>query len=100
MFRTPLQDVDFQQVETFCHEWPEGVRVEYRQEITQIPKIVSSFANTMGGIWLIGVKTDRKTNMGSNRTKVRKVSSEAENGRTLSSCPLLKHAEGERRGNV
>ena len=59
MFRTPLQDVDFQQVETFCCVWPEGVRVEYKQKITQIPKIVSSFANTMGGIWLIGVKTDR-----------------------------------------
>jgi hypothetical protein len=59
MFRTPLQDVDFQQVETFCRVWPEGVCVEYKQKITQIPKIVSSFANTMGGIWLIGVKTDR-----------------------------------------
>jgi hypothetical protein len=51
MFFTPLDDIDFQQVETFCHTWSEGVRVEYKLEIAQVPKIVSSFANTFGGIY-------------------------------------------------
>jgi hypothetical protein len=46
MFHMPLPDVDFHHVEEFCRTWPEGVRVEYKQEITQVPKIVSSFANT------------------------------------------------------
>ena len=27
-----------------------------------IPKIVSSFANTLGGIFIIGAETDKKTN--------------------------------------
>lgn len=34
-----------------CRSFPEGVRVQYKQEPTRsIPKIVSSFANTVGGI--------------------------------------------------
>ena len=39
------------------------VCVEYKQEIRHIPKIVSSFANTLGGIFIIGVEVDKKTNM-------------------------------------
>ena len=60
MFHVPLSHVTFEQVERFCREFPEGVRVEYKQEPTdKIPKVISSFANTMGGIWVIGVRTDR-----------------------------------------
>ena len=48
----------------FCKTFPEGVRVEYKQEPTKhIPKIISSFANTVGGIWIIGVETDKTTNL-------------------------------------
>ena len=43
--------------------WAEGVRVEYKKEIRHIPKIVSSFANTHGGIFLIGVEADQTNNM-------------------------------------
>jgi len=60
VFHVPLSHVTFEQVERFCREFPEGVRVEYKQEPTnKIPKVISSFANTMGGIWVIGVRTDR-----------------------------------------
>ena len=34
------------------------MRVEYKSEIAHIPKIISSFANTLGGIFIIGVETD------------------------------------------
>ena len=35
------------------------MRVEYKREFTNtIPKIISSFANTQGGIFIIGVETD------------------------------------------
>jgi len=64
MFHTPLNDITFEQVENFCRTFPEGVRVEYKREVTKdIPKVVSSFANSSGGIWIIGVTTDASTNL-------------------------------------
>ena len=57
MFNLSKDEITFEVVETFCREWQEGIRVEYKQEITNaVPKIVSSFANTQGGIFIIGVK--------------------------------------------
>ena len=60
LFSKPLHQVDFQDVKDFCQAWPEGIRVEYKQALqtNHIPKTISSFANTVGGIWIIGVKTD------------------------------------------
>lgn len=64
MFHTLLDQITFEQVVDFCKTFPEGVRVEYKQEPTKhIPKIISSFANTVGGIWIIGVETDKTTNL-------------------------------------
>ena len=62
MFTKPINEITFEDVESFCKEWAEGVRVEYKTEIKYISKIVSSFANTYGGIFLIGVETDQKNN--------------------------------------
>lgn len=62
LFDTPLRDITFDHIVRFCETYPEGVRVEYKQTPVHIPKIVSSFANTVGGIWIIGVETDRATN--------------------------------------
>ena len=60
MFTKLEKEIDFNDIETFCREWAEGVRVEYKREITPktLPKIISSFANTQGGIFVIGVETD------------------------------------------
>ena len=58
MFTKPLNQIEFSEIEEFCRRFPEGVRVEYKREITAVPKIVSSFANTLGGIFIIGVETD------------------------------------------
>ena len=52
-------EIDFNDIEAFCREWVEGVRVEYKSEIAHISKIISSFANTQGGIFIIGVETDQ-----------------------------------------
>ena len=63
MFTKLKDDIEFSDLETFCKTWGEGVRVEYKQQITKdIPKIVSSFANTLGGIFIIGVKADQTKN--------------------------------------
>lgn len=58
MFTKPTDKITFEDIKNFCQEFGEGVRVEYKQEIAHIPKIVSSFANTLGGIFVIGAETD------------------------------------------
>ena len=61
MFTKPIDEITFEDVESFCKEWSESVRVEYKRELNvkkHIPKVVSSFANTYGGIFLIGVEAD------------------------------------------
>ena len=65
MFTKPIDEIEFEDVESFCEEWAEGVCVEYKRDMNirkQIPKIVSSFANTSGGIFLIGVDADQQNN--------------------------------------
>ena len=67
MFTQPADTITFSDIEAFCEQYSEGVRVEYKREINQnrnpVPKVVSSFANTQGGILLIGVGTDEKNNV-------------------------------------
>lgn len=66
MFTKPIDEITYQDVESFCQQWSEGVRVEYKRDLNikkHIPKVVSSFANTYGGIFLIGVEADDTTNM-------------------------------------
>lgn len=63
MFSKPLDKVELSDIEAFCREFPEGVRVEYKSETptgNKIPKILSSFANTHGGILIIGVETNER----------------------------------------
>ena len=57
MFTKLAADITFADIEDFCREFGEGARVEYKRDIQHIPKIVSSFANTSGGIFIIGVET-------------------------------------------
>jgi schlafen family protein len=59
LFTKPLHEITFADIDAFCRAWPEGVRVEYKRELVarHIPKVVSSFANTGGGVWIIGVAT-------------------------------------------
>ena len=65
MFTKLAADITFEDIEDFCREFSEGVQVEYKRDIDikkHIPKIVSSFANTFGGIFMIGVETEKKNN--------------------------------------
>ena len=65
MFTKSLDEITFEDVDTFCKEQPEGVRVEYKSKIDankHIPKMVSAFANTFGGIFLIGVESEQTKN--------------------------------------
>lgn len=63
MFNTPLSEITFEHVDRFCGTFEEGVRVEYKRELPRdIPKVIASFANTVGGICLLGVETEPATN--------------------------------------
>ena len=65
MFTKLETDITFADIEDFCREFDEGVRVEYKRETDvkkHIPKTVSSFANTYGGIFVIGAEADKKRN--------------------------------------
>ena len=66
MFTKTIDEITFEDVKSFCEEWPEGVRVEYKRKTDEIkgkiPVIVSSFGNTLGGFFLIGVEADKTKN--------------------------------------
>jgi hypothetical protein len=48
MFNIIFDEIDFDKVTSFCGQWSEGVRVDYKVEPANIAKVVSSFANTAG----------------------------------------------------
>jgi hypothetical protein len=60
MFNNLLPQTTFDDVQTFCQQFPEGVRVEYKSDLVQIDKIVASLANTVGGLFVVGVRTDNR----------------------------------------
>jgi len=68
IFVNPINEIEFKDVKAFCDEQiEENDRVEYKKafsnkdEKKQIAKEISSFANTHGGIILVGVgEKDRK----------------------------------------
>ena len=49
-------------VRDFCARFSEGLRVEYKRDFDanvreKLPKVVSSFANSHGGVLVVGVNT-------------------------------------------
>lgn len=65
IFKKAIGDIAIEDVIAFCKEGiEEGIRVEYKSNWTDNPKLareIASFANTYGGILLIGVnEKDRK----------------------------------------
>jgi hypothetical protein len=58
LFVTPPQDVA--EIRAFCGRFNEGLRGEYKSTFDDnvrrnLPKIVSSFANSLGGVLVVGV---------------------------------------------
>lgn len=61
LFQNPPRSAD--EIRAFCGRFSEGIRVEYKSTFDQsvrrkIPTIVSSFANSLGGVLVIGIETD------------------------------------------
>lgn len=59
-----MREVTFQDVADFCAaEWEEGARLDYKRDIpNDLPARVAAFANTLGGMIVLGVDVDRKSN--------------------------------------
>jgi len=60
LFAKPPVSAD--DVRAFCARFNEGLRVEYKSNLDEsvrktVPKIVSSFANSRGGVLILGVRT-------------------------------------------
>jgi hypothetical protein len=71
IFVKPVNEIEFEDVKAFCEEQiEENSRLEYKRDFSskdekkQIAKEISAFANTHGGIILVGVgEKDRKPNL-------------------------------------
>src|SRR6266849_228405 len=60
LFSKPIVDLKFDDVEEFCKRFKENTRVEYKSTFDdsvkkKLPKVLSSFANSYGGILIIGI---------------------------------------------
>jgi schlafen family protein len=60
----PLSAVMTEDIRQFALKFPEGLRVEYKGALTdtvrrKVPAIISSFANSYGGILIIGINTEQ-----------------------------------------
>lgn len=62
IFTKPIEKINYEDVEAFCEQKvEEGFRVEYKRKIDNNKKLadeIASFANTYGGIIIVGVEDD------------------------------------------
>jgi predicted HTH transcriptional regulator len=60
----PDRPITLAHIRDFCARFNEGLRIEYKSNFDQnvrdnLPKMVSSFANSQGGVLVVGVNTHR-----------------------------------------
>jgi predicted HTH transcriptional regulator len=63
LFSKPISDLTHADIEEFCQRFREGLRVEYKSSFdasvkNKLSRVVSSFANSYGGILIVGVNSD------------------------------------------
>ncbi len=63
IFSKPITDLDIDDIKAFCLECiKEGFTIDYKQDFSKdLAKTISAFANTWGGVILIGVEEERIT---------------------------------------
>jgi len=67
LFTLEKSKIDFKEVKRFCDQQiSEGLRVDYKEDFPKnerLARTICAFSNTAGGIILIGVKADKKSNV-------------------------------------
>lgn len=64
IFIKDLEDLSIQDIKVFCDLGiPEGVRIDYKSDFPKdLERTICAFSNTSGGIILIGISANKKTN--------------------------------------
>lgn len=64
LWHKQMSEVTFGDIDTFCLEGnPEGIRLDYKIEVPDyLGRIFTAFANTLGGIVILGVETEGEEN--------------------------------------
>lgn len=64
LWNMPLRDVAFTDIDAFCKiGHAEGLQLDYKSEVPkELAKTVAAFANTRGGLLLLGVDADKQAN--------------------------------------
>lgn len=62
MFSLPMDQITYERVQDFCSQGiEEGVRLDYKADFPKdLAKLLAAFANTFGGMILIGVEEERR----------------------------------------
>jgi hypothetical protein len=60
-----IDKITFNDIDLFCkQQTAEGTQLDYKVDLpNELPKLVAAFANTLGGMILLGVDADKTTNM-------------------------------------
>ncbi len=58
------ESIIYSDLDAFCaQQIPEGIRLDYKLEVpNDLAKVVAAFANTLGGLIILGVDADKVTN--------------------------------------
>src|SRR5262249_13619523 len=64
IFTAPIDAIDFGMIDNFLTDHPkEGMRLDYKAQISDgLHKTIAAFANTIGGVVILGVEEDATTN--------------------------------------
>src|SRR3954451_18508567 len=64
LWNKPISSIDFSDIDLFCQgKLPESARLDYKVDFpSNLEKTIAAFANTVGGLILLGVDSDAKDN--------------------------------------
>jgi hypothetical protein len=64
LWQKPMSEIDFEDIDKFCASMPqENSRLDFKLDPPKrLEKTIAAFANTLGGLILIGIDSDQKTN--------------------------------------